>query len=842
VVTTAAYERFVAEGRLDEILRRALADLDVADTAALERAAKTIRDAFGATPVAEDVGAAVREAYGDLGRTATDAMSSSTNGEQPPQQAIQGHGAPAVAVRSSATAEDLPGATFAGQQETFLNVVGEEAVVEAVRACWASLWSPRAIVYRQRQGVDHQTVKLAVVVQQLIDADVAGVLFTANPITGARDELVVDASPGLGEAVVSGAVTPDHYVLKKGTYALIEQQMGQREVVIRPAAGGGTAQTAGAATDGTQPALSDDALREIARTGEAIERHYGTPQDVEWAWADGRCYVLQARPVTALPPVQTAAGMSPGQTPPQRGQTPRRKKRVRPSLAGELFPYRLYPLDVGVHTGPMLRAVGDAMTRPLGIRFPSVEDIIELEDGVPVRLKDFQPRPTWRVVYKPWLSIWQRRHNELLHWQDDPALAGLYRRAEQLAARDLTALSWDGVVAALHEAIDLGPAAAVLRDKYLPLAVWGAVRLWLLLRLTGQQQVFGPLLSGVETKTLALNRALERLAERVRAEPVLRDLVLRMDAAELAATLPERPEAQAFWAEFQEFQRAYGHREAAITVFSQPSWGETPEIPLGAIKALVAGPPKSAATPSAPVEWEQTRDRLLAHSVLGKGPLRRLFLRLLERARVFPPLREDTHFYLCIAIPEERRSVSELARRLVAAGALDTPADVFFLTRSELEAAGRPWPPPAQTVSRLRAAVERRKSRWAALATQPFADPGLVETPDTPPDALLAGTPGSAGVAEGPVRIIRSPAEFARLEAGDVLVAPFTNPSWTPLFALASGVVVDTGGVISHAAIVAREYGVPAVMGTRDATTRLADGQRVRVDGTRGLVFPAPSA
>src|SRR4051794_39668354 len=243
VVTTAAYERFVAAGGVAGAMQQALAGLDVSDSVALERASEAIQQAFATAPVPPELAGTIAAAYRSLGQASQPAPSSDGGAPHaaaaspvPAATAPPAVAAPAVAVRSSATAEDLPSASFAGQQETYLNVAGEDALLDAVRRCWASLWSPRAIAYRHRQGIDHRTVKLAVVVQHLVDAEAAGVLFTVNPITGARDELVIDANPGLGEAVVSGIVTPDHYVLKKGTYAVVEQQLGRREVIIRPAA------------------------------------------------------------------------------------------------------------------------------------------------------------------------------------------------------------------------------------------------------------------------------------------------------------------------------------------------------------------------------------------------------------------------------------------------------------------------------------------------------------------------------------------------------------------------------------------------------------------------------
>ncbi len=298
VVTTAAYARFVAANGLAGVIARA--------DAALSAPGAAIRAAFEAAPIPGDLARDVLVAYATLG------------------------GGP-VAVRSSATAEDLPTAAFAGQQETFLNVSGPDALLDAVRRCWASLWSDRAIAYRARLGLDPATVQLAVVVQRLVPAEFAGVLFTANPVTGARDEVVIDASPGLGEAVVAGLVTPDHYVLRRGRrgWRVAARTVGRREVVIRPRAGGGTEEVAPAG-EAAPPALPARALRDLAGLGTAIAAHFGAPQDVEWAWADGRIAILQARPITALP-----------EPPPQ----PNFVQRMEAGMVAELLPTRPYPLE-----------------------------------------------------------------------------------------------------------------------------------------------------------------------------------------------------------------------------------------------------------------------------------------------------------------------------------------------------------------------------------------------------------------------------------------------------------------------------------------------------------------
>ncbi|HEX2032781.1 MAG TPA: PEP-utilizing enzyme, partial [Chloroflexota bacterium] len=332
------------------------------------------------------------------------------------------------------------------------------------------------------------------------------------------------------------------------------------------------------------------------------------------------------------------------------------------------------------------------------------------------------------------------------------------------------------------------------------------------------------------------NRAMEGLADMIRASEVLRARFAETEAASLPAALASEPEGRRFLTAFQDFLRDYGHRESMVALASQPTWKDAPEIPLGILKALAAAPPP--ATAAGPAAWERARDEVLAHTFLGRRPVRPIFLRLLEGGRRFAQLREDTHFYLTLPMPVERRCALELGRRLVDARVLDQPEDVFHLTLEELEDAGRRWPPAPQTAQRLAGTVADRKARREALAGVPFVDP---DSPASQPmaGALVSGAPASPGVAEGRVCIVHGPGAFGKLQPGDVLVAPFTNPAWTSLFPRAAAVVADTGGPMSHAAIVAREYGIPAVLGTGNGTTRLADGQRVRVDGHRGLVFAA---
>lgn len=796
VVTTAAYDRFVAHDRLDATIARGLREE--------QGSGATIQEAFEGAPIPPEVEQDLLAAYHRLGLGP-------------------------VAVRSSATAEDLPEAAFAGQQDTFLNVVGAQALLDAVRRCWASLWTDRAIAYRERQGIDQTTVKLAVVVQRMVVAEFAGVMFTANPVTGARDEVVVDASPGLGEAVVSGLVTPDHFVLRRRWlgrwgWRIAEWWPGQREVIVRARAGGGTEHVDGSAVAEVSP-LPDQALRRLARLGAAIDRNFGRPQDIEWAWAGGELLILQARPITALP---------------EPLRRPNRVQRLWAGLVAELLPARPYPLEITTWV-PTVYGFLASFFSLLGLAVLPLDQLFIEEDGVVVRLSGKLPfRPTLGLLLAPLRLLRLARRYDPAHWRADPLLAEAQARVRGLEARDLRALSWEGLLATVREALAIPALIWEFRIRYLLRPMLAVGRLRLALALLGRADRFGTLVfTGVETRTLETNRALEALAARIRSDPALADAFARHQAGELWTTLEGQPAGRAFLTELRSFLDEYGHREAGGTMqVSQPTWKDAPEVVLGMLQGLARAEPRPQAGRPA---WAGARDEVLGHPLLRLPLVRSAFLKLLAETRYFPQLREDTRFYFMLPLPVLRRTLLELGRRLTDVGVLVAPEDVFHLKQGELEAVGA-WPPPRELADQLRGLVVRRKARRAALEGTPLVDPRLFARAEVGGDVLLRGTPGSPGVAEGPVRVIRDGSEFGKLRSGEVLVAPYTNPAWTPLFQRAVAVVVDSGGAASHAAIVAREYGIPAVMGTSDGTRKLVDGQPVRVDGDRGLVLAAKVA
>jgi pyruvate,water dikinase len=659
----------------------------------------------------------------------------------------------------------------------------------------------------------------------MILADAAGVMFTANPVSGQRDELIIDANPGLGEAVVAGLVTPDHFVVDKRTRRVKEKSLGRREIVIRAKKGGGTEQMSGDPETSNTAALPLQSIAQLSKLGKDIEHHYGVAQDIEWAWLQdgsktGKFYVLQSRPMTAVPkPLKLGGPM----------------RLVLPMLA-EMWPTRPYPLDMTTFTGAIERAISNLLAAMMGKSAPNPDEAFLEEDGVVVQFKPPQVRPSPSMFFSPWVTMWRTRHADLSGWEDDPILAEYLQRVRTIEQCDLQPLTWKQCIETLKELLELTPNVMELRERYLPKALPGLAGLWLLLFLAGRAELFGTLVSGVRTKTTETNQALEDLAGQIRSDKALHDLFVQYEARDLQSALKGSEAGKTFHRRFEEFLDKYGHRETSLTI-SQPAWKDQPESVLAILRLLAETEPQEPESYNA---WQRTREQLLRHSILATRLLRNLFLESLSNARYLIQIREDTHFYATMVQPPIRRICLELGERLLEAGDLDEVSDVFHLRLEELEAVGEVWPPNEAVVVQTRSLVARRKMKRQSLANKPMVDPRLLGTTSQLGEGvLLNGRPGSPGIAHGPAKIVHDVSEFGKLRAGDVLVSPVTNPAWTPLFQRAVAVVVDTGGSASHAAIVAREYGIPAVMGTMNGTRKLEDGQWITVDGSRGLVLEA---
>ncbi len=707
--------------------------------------------------------------------------------------------APKVAVRSSSTAEDLADASFAGQHDTILNVSGPEALFDAIRACWASLWSPRAVTYRRQVGWDDTGLAMAVVVQEMVPSEWAGVLFTADPVTGRRDRMIVEAVPGLGEALVSGQVT--------GTRAVVEKA-GPRLV------------------DG-ENVLPSVALEELARLAIRVERAFGRPQDIEWAYAEGRCYLLQSRPLTALPMQKRPAAI----------RKPRRFSRLqRDSVSNMIdhYPVPPYPFDISIYFRPMIERLG-SITTALGFAPIAVDDVmIEFADGVYQMLPP-TPRLRLGALKLPVKLLAALRVNQD-NWLAE-CRESLVVLAQQIDAEELSPLSDQALLLRVEKL------QALLLDLFFPrfvalprgmLSRWG---LGLLVRLATAEragQLEGELLADIPCTTTAINQGLIRLADRIRASAELRQVFRDEHPDRLPARLRESNAGRDLLADVEDFLREYRYRETTALGSAFPSWRDNPGIVYGLLKGMAAGEPAVESREPGEEDPVYRASREVAAGLKRRfGPGERLltplFYKLRDATRSFVAYREDSHYYLFMPISVIRRLALELGRRLAERGVLNEAADIFFLEIDEIKRFG-----PAEVVQEI---VRKRKAARQSVDGRFSAVPAeLLE--QTGRDGTVRGVPVSPGQAIGTTRIILSEQDFWKLQPGEILVAHYTNPTWTPLFAVASAVVVDAGGTASHAAIVAREYGKPAVMGTFNATRILRDGQRVLVNGDTGSVTP----
>jgi pyruvate,water dikinase len=839
-VTTAAYEQVAADAGLDRVLGAEPA-----------RLGEQARAALLATSAPAAVADAVRTAYLGLGDDV------------------------AVAVRSSATAEDLPWASFAGQQDTYLNVVGADAVLDAVRRCWASLWTDRAVSYRATNGIDHAAVQLAVVVERMVDAQVAGVLFTADPVTGKRSRTVIDASPGLGEAVVSGAVNPDHVVVEDSGGAgitIVEHRLGDKAVEVRPLPGGGTKQVTRMGGE-SQASLTESQIRALVSLGRRVEAHYRAPQDIEWAIdAAGTPWLTQARPITTLHPLPSPGGeglrvylcasLAQGLT---RPLTPMGLSAFRVvtataarigfglAVADELAGPPAYRVAGGrafADVTPVLRSsIGRAL-------IPRLLDIMESRSAAVLRsLFDdprlaLRPASRWRFARRV-LKVAIRFRVPVtvalsLLW---PAAAR--RRVDRVGDR-LRALTT--VPPGITPAQRLDQAVRVLSQVFpiLP-SVFPVAATGLGLLAVTQKVAAGELddaTSHEVLRSLPYNTTTEMdlelwaLGTRLRSDPAAAAALRGTPAADLAARYREGALPAELQRGLAAFLGRHGHRAVAEIDVGVPRWAEDPTYVLGVLANYLRLDDPASAPDLVFARGAQaalTAVAAVVARVRRRSRLRAVLVRVgLRRVRQLAGMRETHKDYLIRLLAHVREQIGAVGTDLAARGLLDEPGDVFFLELAEVRSAlGGADHRELVTLRRAEYDRELRRRRVPRVLLSDGTEPEALAAPASSDVAgALIGTAASAGTVTAPARVVLDPVG-AHLEPGEILVVPSTDPGWTPLFLTAGGLVMEMGGPNSHGAVVAREYGIPAVVGVPDATVRISTGQEVTVDGAAGLVRPA---
>jgi rifampicin phosphotransferase len=846
-VTTEAY------AHVGDAISIDFSQFDSAGTEELKRLAGQIREAFLAAPIPGDIVAGVMNAYERLGSRTP------------------------VAVRSSATAEDLPTASFAGQQDTYLNIVGPEAVLDAVRRCWASLWTERAVIYRATNSIDQRNVRLAVVVQQMVQSEIAGVMFTANPVTGQRHQAVIDASPGLGEAVVSGTVNPDHFVVDPVSGEILERRLGDKRFSVRSIPGGGTRHVETAAAI-EEACLSDDQVRSLATLGMKVERHFGTPQDTEWAIdAEGRIWLTQARPITTLFPQ------------PVNAQAPEIRAR---ESAADLRVYFCFSVAQGLYRPitPMglatIRLFASSAAEIMGVpvKDPLAGPPAYAEAGQRVFIDATSTLHgrVGRALLPRFLNVMEARTAAILGpLLDDPRLPmtrpsrlSFVRRAMKIAFRfavpfqvlralvspetahariarlgeELTARLKSCPNASANERLDfilhvLGSEVIPVLPQTMPSAVAGLGLFFVAMKVLGQSaspaEMENVLRGLPHNVTTEMDLDLWQVACAIRKDQAAAQLMRSQPVDELSRRFHERKLPDVAQREIIEFLSKYGHRAVAEIDLGMPRWSDDPSHILGVIANYLRledermSPDEIFAR--GVKEAESIIETLVTRARI-QGRIRAALVRFaLKRTRQLAGLREMPKYYLIVAIAAVRKELARIGVELAQSGVLTAADDIFFLNFTEVRKAIAGQESKTLVAERRQEyglELHRRHVPNVLLSDGMEPEAAMPSRPDT--DGL-SGTPASAGVITGIARVIADPVG-AQLEPGEILVAPSTDPGWTPLFLTAGGLVMEMGGANSHGAVVAREYGIPAVVGVHNATRRIVTGQKITVNGSNGEV------
>ncbi|MEV0686229.1 rifamycin-inactivating phosphotransferase [Nocardia sp. NPDC050378] len=816
-VTTEAFDRTLAGASAVRERIGGLAALSPDDRVGIAAASAAIRGAVEELPVPEDVAAEIVAAHARLG---TDA---------------------AYAVRSSATAEDLPTASFAGQQDTYLNVIGAAEVLDHVRRCWASLFTDRAVTYRLRNGFDSSMIRMAVVVQRMVFPRASGILMTADPVTSDRTVVSIDAGFGLGEALVSGLVNADVYKVRDGE---VSKTIATKKIAVEPLGAGGTEVRDIDEDRRNEPVLSDSEVLRLAELGRRIEAHFGSPQDIEWC-LDDEIRLVQSRPITTLFPIPEAADdahrvyVSVGH---QQMMTDAMKPlgislwqltshAAMRDAGGRLF--------VDVTERLASPTAGPALAEALGKSDPLMGDALRtvLERGfvpvVPQTDSAAAPPAPAPIDTDPGIV------DELIA-DCEASLAVL--------KREIAPLSGSALLDFIHA--DIAELRRVLfspRGLQIITAAMAATE-WLNDRLgewLGEKNAADALTQSVPGNvTSEMGLALLDVADAIRPHPQVIEYLRAVEengTNDFLGELEQRAGGPAARVAITEFLDRYGMRCVGEIDITRTRWSEDPTTLVPTILGNVRNFGNGAGTErfeDGSRDAEAQRARILRDlRALPDGESKAEETeRMIDRVRTFAGYREYPKYGMVSRYFVYKQALSREAERLVAAGVLQEPDDIYYLRFDELREVVRVQHADQALVAQRRAAFDtfRTLSAPRVLTSDGEAVTGAYRREDLP-EGALPGMAVSAGTIEGRARVVLDIGQ-ADLEAGDILVTAYTDPSWTPLFVGIAGLVTEVGGLMTHGAVIAREYGLPAVVGVEHATDLIRDGQRIRVNGADGYV------
>ena len=818
-VTTDAFRRIMAEAPSIDALLDRLSRLKPDDREAIRALSAEIRRTLDGIAIPDDLATAMTRPLARLGEQA------------------------AYAVRSSATAEDLPTASFAGQQDTYLNVVGPAAILKHVRRCWASLFTERAVTYRLRNGFDHRKVRLAVVVQRMVVPRASGILFTADPVTGNRKVASIEAIFGLGEALVSGLVNADVYRVRGSDVVTRAIAIKQSAAYASPA--GGTLEQAIEPERQDQPALTDAQAVRLVQLGRRIEAHFGHPQDIEWCLVDDDFQILQSRPITTLFPIPAAGD---------------RENHVYVSVGhGQMMTDPMKPLGLSLFqltaARPMVEAGGRLfvdVTRGLASPASRAGLLEVLGRGDPLvgdALRTILKRGDFIRSLPDEGPGGPPAGGEPAPIETDPAivaeLIGRSRASIAALRRDIRTKSGpallDFILADIQELkrILFDPQGTQVIRASMEATWWLNDRLeaWL-----GEKNPADTLAqSAPHNVTSEMGLALLDVADVIRPHPEVVAFLEHVESERYLDELAGLPGGREAYDAIRAYLDEYGMRCVGEIDITRPRWSERPStlvpIILGHIKHFEPGAGQRRFEQGRQVVRQKEQELVERLRALPDGERKADETRqMIDRVRTFNGYREYPKYGIVSRYSVYKQALLEAAERLVQAHVLREQEDIFYLTFQELHDVVR----TSQVDDRL---IRRRKEAFRSyqsltpprvLTSDGEVVAGAYRRDDVPAGALV-GLPVSAGTIEGRARVVLDMAE-ADLQPGDILVTAYTDPSWTPLFLAITGLVTEVGGLMTHGAVIAREYGLPAVVGVEHATRLILDGQRIRVRGTDGYV------
>jgi phosphoenolpyruvate synthase/pyruvate phosphate dikinase len=822
-VTTDAFRRIMAEApSIDEQLDR-LSRQNPGDREAIRTLSAEIRQTIDGIAIPDDLAQAITRALARFGEQA------------------------AYAVRSSATAEDLPTASFAGQQDTYLNIVGPTAIVQHISRCWASLFTERAVTYRLRNGFDHRKVHMAVVVQQMVSPAAAGVLFTADPVTSNRRVAYIEATFGLGEALVSGLVNPDAYTVRDGE--VVAKVIATKQLAIRARPAGGTQEQAIDPARQKQPALTDAQAVRLAQLGRRIETHFGSPQDIEWCLADDGFQVVQSRPITTLFPIP-AAGDGENHVYISVGHQQMMTDAMKPlglsiwqmttpapmaEAGGRLFVDVTQRLALPASRAGLLEALG----RSDPLIGDALQTLLERDGFIRPLPDEDSPGPLFGGTQAP--------------IETDPAivteLIGRSQASIAASERDIRTKSGEALLDFIQadfqelRRILFDPQSHQVFMSAMEAAWWlnDQLQAWL-----GEKNAADTLTQSVPNNvTSEMGLALLDVADVIRPHPEVvaflhhvKDEGFLDELAKLEGGREARDAIEA-WLE------KYGMRCVGEIDITRPRWSERPTtlvpVILGNIKNFEPGAGARRFEQGRQEAWAKEQDVLERLRALPDGERKAEEVkRMIDRVRTFIGYREYPKYGMVSRYFVYKQALLKESERLVHAHVFREQEDIFYLRFSELHDVVRANHVDDQLIRERKDAFRSYQALTPprVLTSDGEGIAGAYRRDDVPTGALV-GLPVSAGIIEGRARVILDMAQ-ADLEPGDILVTSYTDPSWTPLFVAIKGLVTEVGGLMTHGAVIAREYGLPAVVGVVDATRLIPDGQQIRVHGTDGYVEIVP--